>query len=85
MWTAQFWKDAAERGVKSAAQALILAWPVGDGVFNVLEVNAHRGLGIAAGAFALSLLTSLATGWTVGKGTASAVDEVVYAGRHAAP
>lgn len=84
MWTVQFWKDALERAGKSAAQALLLLW-AGDGVFDLFNVPDWKAVaGIAGGAAVLSLLTSVATGLSIGQGTASAVDEVVYTGRHAA-
>jgi hypothetical protein len=60
MWTKNFWKQAAERAIKSAAQALIGAWTL-DGVFNVLDVDLQLGAGVAGGAVVLSLLTSIVT------------------------
>jgi hypothetical protein len=78
MWTKQFWKDALERAVKSSAQVLILAWPLADGVFNVFEVNAARAAGIGAGAFVLSILTSVVSVSVGTRGTASIVDDVTY-------
>jgi hypothetical protein len=55
-----FWRQAAERGVKSAAQAvaglLILDQP-----FDILQANGLRGLGVALGGFVLSIVTSMAT------------------------
>lgn len=60
MWTTNFWKQAAERAVKSAAQSLIGLWAL-DGGFNVLAVNAKLAAGVAAGAAVLSLLTSIVT------------------------
>jgi hypothetical protein len=59
VWTKAFWKAAAERGIKTAAQSLILAWPVGDGLLNVLNVDWELGAGVAGGGFLLSILTSL--------------------------
>lgn len=58
MFTVKFWKSAAERAVKSAAQALVGVWAV-DGVFNLWSVEPGQAAGIAAGAAVLSLLTSL--------------------------
>jgi hypothetical protein len=58
MFTVKFWKGAAERSVKSAAQALVGVWAV-DGVFNLWSVEPGQAAGIAAGAAVLSLLTSI--------------------------
>ncbi|AMS02253.1 holin [Mycobacterium phage Phrann] len=57
MWTLKFWKDAAERAVKSSAQAAILA--LGGEAFNAWTVDWQTVGGIALGGAALSLLTSL--------------------------
>jgi hypothetical protein len=78
MWTVQFWKDTAERGIKSTAQALTLAWPLADGVFDVFDVNPARAAGIALGAFVLSALTSLVSSQVGNTGTASVVSDVTY-------
>jgi hypothetical protein len=58
MFTVKFWKSAAERAAKSAGQALIGLW-LGDGVFNIWTVDVQLAAGVAAGAAALSLLTSV--------------------------
>jgi hypothetical protein len=58
MFTVKFWKGAAERGVKSGAQALIGLW-LGDGVFNLWTVDVELASGVGAGAAVLSLLTSI--------------------------
>lgn len=59
MFTTTFWKGAAERAAKSAAQALILFWGVGDGLLNLWSISPVESAGIAAGAAVLSALTSL--------------------------
>lgn len=59
MWAKAFWMAAAERAVKTGSQALILAWPVGDGMFNIFEVDFERGAGVFAGGVVLSVLFSL--------------------------
>jgi hypothetical protein len=62
MWKAKFWKDAAERAAKTAAQFGLLAWgttaftAVGD----VVPVAQATGLALLFGA-GLSLLTSVAS------------------------
>lgn len=58
MFTKAFWLGTADRSVKSAAQALILLWG-GDTVFNLFTISPVASLGVAGGAAALSLLTSL--------------------------
>ena len=57
MWTARFWRQALERALKSAAQALILLW--GADSLNVVTIDWPGAAGIAAGAVVLSLLTSI--------------------------
>ncbi len=57
MFTAKFWKAAAERAAKSAAQALLGLWAL-DG-FNVLHADYKLAGGVAAGAAVLSVLTSV--------------------------
>lgn len=58
MWTARFWKDASERALKSAAQAVLL-YVGGDQVFDAWHFNWAQAGALAAGAAALSLLTSV--------------------------
>lgn len=58
MWTATFWKAAAERAAKSAAQGLLLFWG-GDQVFNAWEAHWPAAGGVALGAAVLSVLTSI--------------------------
>jgi hypothetical protein len=59
MWTKNFWKQAAERAVKSAAQGLLGMWTL-DG-FNVLNADLPLAGGVALGAAVLSVLTSIVT------------------------
>lgn len=73
MLTALFWKDAFERAVKTAAQALLSLWLVGDVAFNLFTVDWGSALGVAAGAAVISLLTSIASGPVGDRGTASLV------------
>jgi hypothetical protein len=72
MWTTAFWADAGERALKTAAQALLSLWLVGD-VFNVLDVAWGPAFGVAAGAAVVSLLTSIVSAPVGDKGTASLV------------
>lgn len=61
MFSTSFWKGALERAFKSAAQALILVWPIADGLLNLWQVDPVESLGVALGAAVLSLLTSVAS------------------------
>ena len=54
-----FWRQAAERAVKTAAQAVALA--LGGDVANVLHVGPGVFISAAVGGFVLSLMTSIAT------------------------
>jgi hypothetical protein len=60
MWTKKFWKDAAERAVKTAAQFGMGAWGVTmfTTVGDVVPVAEATGLAMLFGA-GLSILTSL--------------------------
>ena len=58
MLSKQFWLDALERGVSTAAQAVVLA-VTGD-AFNVLNADWKTLGGAAAGGFALAILKALA-------------------------
>lgn len=74
MFTAKFWRETAERAVKSSAQALIGLWAL-DGAFNVLDVDLQLAGGVAAGAAVLSVLTSLVTSGIGQPNSPSAVRE----------
>lgn len=70
MWTVSFWADAVERAVKTFAQALIATIAVGTPIFDLAW---GEGLGIAATATVVSVLTSIASTGVGEKGTASVV------------
>jgi hypothetical protein len=72
MWTKNFWRQAAERGVKSSAQALLGMWAL-DAGFDVLRADWRLALGVAVGAYVLSVLTSIVTSGVGQKGSPSAV------------
>lgn len=59
MWTKNFWKQTAERAVKSAAQAMIGLWPLDK--FDVLQADWKLAGGVALGGAVLSVLFSLVT------------------------
>ncbi len=71
MWTLEFWKAAAERALKSAAQAALLA--VGAGSVNALSLDWTAVVGFSAGGAFLSICTSLASIPFGDKGTPSMV------------
>src|SRR5690554_3562596 len=74
MWTAKFWKDATERAVKTAAQAALAFWAVGDGMFNALEADWVNTGGVALGGAILSYVMSLASTLRADPDTASLVN-----------
>ncbi|MGV0438853.1 holin [Corynebacterium mastitidis] len=70
MRTRSFWTDAAERAVKTLAQALIAVLAVGTPIYEIAWAEA---LGIAATAAVISVLTSVASVGVGESGTAAAV------------
>jgi hypothetical protein len=58
MTSINFWKQALERAVKSAAQAVVGAVLL-DKPANVIHLDWKLGLGVAGGAAVLSILTSI--------------------------
>ncbi len=74
MLTAQFWAGATDRAVKSFAQSLILLWTA-DAGFNVLEIAVGPTFGVAAGAAALSLLTSIVSAPVGDRGSTSMIPD----------
>ena len=71
MFTFEFWKAATERAIKTAAQSLILVWPVADGALNLWQIDPAEAVGVAVGGALLSLLTSLASGRVGDRGSPS--------------
>ncbi len=55
-----FWRQATERAIKTAAQA-VAGMALLDQPFDIMQADLERGLGIAAGGFLLSYVTSIAT------------------------
>jgi hypothetical protein len=73
MWTAKFWRETAERAVKSAAQAVVGIWAM-DG-FNIVNADFGLAAGVAGGAAALSVLTSILTAGVGEANSPSAVEK----------
>jgi hypothetical protein len=75
IFTKAFWFDAIERSIKTGAQFIIGAWGVGDGIFNIVDVD----LTMAGGAFiagvVLSVLTSIVSAPIGERGSPSLVNE----------
>lgn len=69
MWSRQFWMDAAERAVKTAAQAGLAFFIVGE--TNLVSLDWPAILGVAAAAAVASVLTSLVSEPFGVKGSAS--------------
>jgi hypothetical protein len=72
MFTVFFWRDAIERAVKTAAQALILSAGAGAG-FDLYHFDFKAGAIATLGGLLLSLLTSIASAPFGNTGTPSLV------------
>lgn len=83
MFSVQFWKDAFERAVKSAAQAALLAY--GGDALDVWSLDWKTAVGVVGSGALLSVLTSLGSIALGNSGTASLTAAVEPAGRHAKP
>lgn len=60
MWTRLFWKQAAERAIKTALQAALTLWAVGNNsAFNIVSVDWGQTLGVSAGMALVSVFTSI--------------------------
>ena len=73
MWSLAFWKDTAERAIRTAAQALLALW--GTQVTGIMAVDWAQALSVAALAALSSVLMSLIATGVGDKGTPSFVDE----------
>ncbi|GAB3598599.1 hypothetical protein GCM10027586_00630 [Kineococcus gypseus] len=79
--TARFWEAAAERAVKTSAQAALLV--LGADQVNALDASWSDVGGFALGGLVLSLLTSLASLGLGGAGpSAIEAEQLVEPGRH---
>ena len=71
MYTLTFWKDAAERAIRTAAQALLALWATD--VSGVLAVDWVQAGSVAALASLMSLLMSIAAAGTGSQDSASTI------------
>jgi hypothetical protein len=77
MFTATFWKSAAERAIKTVAQALIAVLAATTFDWFTADWQAIAGTAVTAGV--LSLLSSIASAGIGDKGTASLMPQPVHA------
>jgi hypothetical protein len=75
MFTLVWLKDAAERAIKSFAQAILLAITASAG-FDLFHANLLNLLSLGAGGFVLSVLTSVVSVGVGNSGTASLTNAV---------
>lgn len=71
--TTAFWKAAAERAIRTFAQAFLAL--VGATAFDVLTADWASLIGVSLGAAVLSLLTSIVASEIGDKGTPSLIEE----------
>ncbi len=71
MYTITFWKDAAERAIRTAAQALLALWATD--VSGVLAVDWVQAGSVSALAALMSLLMSVAATGTGSQDSASTI------------
>lgn len=75
MFSMSWLRDSLERALKSAAQAIVLALGASQG-FDLFSADWQNVAGIAAGAFVLSVLTSVISAPFGVRGSASLVSPV---------
>lgn len=71
IFTTTFWADASERALKTIAQTILSIWVVGDQVFNLMQADWTQTVGVALGAGAISILTSIVSASVNSTGSAS--------------
>ena len=71
LFTTKFWADTAERAVKTVAQTVLSLWLVGDQLFNIMTVDWTVTAGVAIGAGAISVLTSVVSATVTASDSAS--------------
>lgn len=76
IFTGAFWLETLERALKTAAQFVIGAWGIGDGIYNLFVMDFALAAGAAAGGFVLSVLTSIASSPVGRTASPSLVDDI---------
>lgn len=76
MWTRTYWRDLADRAVRTAAQTLLAAWAGGQ--VNLLQIDWPQAVGLAGGAALVSVVSSIALPGPVG----GRAPESTYVGDH---
>lgn len=79
IWTGTFWKGAAERAIKSAAQGVLWTWAVGDKVASLYQFDWNVAAYGAGGMALFSVLTSIISAPTGDSGGPSFGDAEVPA------
>ena len=72
LYTAKFWKDATERGIKTGIQAVLL-YLGASGLFDAVSADWAQAGSFALGGFILSIFTSIVSSPFADQGTASLV------------
>ena len=71
LYTRDFWLEALDRAIKTAAQAPLVVWGVADYALDLFSLDWQAGLAHAGGGFLISLLTSIASAGLAQRGNAS--------------
>jgi hypothetical protein len=73
MWTWNFWRQALERAIKTAAQFALVH--LGADAFNIYDIDLLTGAGFAGAGALVSILTSIASEPYHERGTPSMVGQ----------
>ncbi len=71
LFTTTFWADAAERAIKSFAQAILVVQTAGSSAIDLLHVDWKQTLLLALGSSLASLLTSIVSAQVTSSDSAS--------------
>lgn len=59
IFTKEFWYESADRAIKTGAQAVLLAWGLGDQIANLFTLDWQLAIGAFGGGVVVSTLTSI--------------------------